>query len=485
MIEVDSAEKQVNVPPPTSAAPFASVRRLFESARAGEIVPSVLVELAEHVGSSIVMIYDLTPASRRIRFNAKLSPPLPFDPETGPLSDQALHPWLDRLAAGRSVTISIDELPPDDRPRLAVYGTRSVIFAPLQPHRSLTSLLAVASPSAPADLPASAQALVELTAQTLSAALARPAAPGTAELHADQRLTTILACAVDSILVIDEQGTILFFSPPFALGPDSPPAIDLGDNAFSFVHPDDQSKIQRAMGELLREPGSIYSVELRLKQSDGSWRYFDTIGTNQLDNPAVNGIVITAHDVTERKELEQRLNWQASHDPLTKLPNRSLLLNDLEHALARIERTDETIALLYLDLDGFKAINDSLGHPAGDRFLILIAERLRATVRVGETVARLGGDEFTVLLEGLSDPSDAERAAERILAALSSTVAIGNQSLAVTTSIGISVATNHATTAEEMLSEADTALYAAKRAGKARYMRFAAALRATDDLNPC
>jgi diguanylate cyclase (GGDEF)-like protein/PAS domain S-box-containing protein len=486
MIEVDSAEKRVNVPSATSAAPFAAVRRLFESARPAEIVPSVLVELAEHVGSSIVMIYDLTPATGHIRFNAKLSPPLPFDPETGPLSGEALEPWLDQLAAGCSVTIALEDLPPDDRPRLAVYGTRSIVLTPLKPQRSLTSLLAVASPLAPANLPSSACALIDLTAQTLSAALARRTAPSTAELHADQRLTTILAYAVDSIVVLDADGTILFHSPSFVLGSSAPFEGALGESAFSFVHPDDQPRIQRTMGELLSEPGCIRSVELRLKQDDGSWRYYDTIGTNQLDNPAVNGIVITAHDVTERKELEQRLNWQALHDPLTKLPNRSLLLNDLEHALARIERTDETIALLYLDLDGFKAINDSLGHPAGDQFLILIGERLRSTVRVGETVARFGGDEFTVLLEGLSDPVDAERAADRILAALSSTVYLGNQPLAITTSIGISVATNHATTAEDMLSEADTALYAAKRAGKARYVRFAAALRATDDdLNPC
>lgn len=487
MIEVDSAEKRVNSTSSASAAPFAAVRRLFDGSPPRQVVPSLLVELAHAVGSSIAMLYDLTPTTRRIRFNAELSPPLPFDPETGPLSGDTIRSWFDRLAAGHSVTIALEDLPPDDRPRLAVYGTRSVMLAPLLPNATLSGLLAVASPFAPTELPASARGLVELAAQTLSAALARRVVTGTAELHADQRLTTILAYAVDSIVVLDEQGTILFHSPSFALGPGAPFEGALGENAFSFVHPDDQPRIQRAMGELLREPGGIRSVELRLRQDDGSWRYYDTIGTNQLNNPSVNGIVITAHDVTERKELEQRLNWQALHDPLTKLPNRSLLLNDLEHALARIERTDETIALLFLDLDGFKAINDSLGHPAGDQFLILIGERLRATVRVGETVARLGGDEFTVLLEGLSDPLDAERAADRILAALSSTVYLGNQPLTITTSIGISIATNHATTAEDMLSDADTALYAAKRAGKARYMRFAPTLRTapTDDLNPC
>jgi diguanylate cyclase (GGDEF)-like protein/PAS domain S-box-containing protein len=487
MIEVNSTEKGIKPRAPVHAAPFAAVRRLYDGAQAREIVPSVLVELARYIDSSITMLYDVVPQTRQIRFNAELSPPLPFDPKTGPLSNDAIHPWFDRLATGRSVTITLDELPPVDRPHLAIYGMRSLMLAPVLPHAALTGLLAVASPLDPVDIPASALGLVEMTAQTLSATLARRSPVGTAELHADQRLTTILAYAVDTIVVLDEQGTILFHSPSFALGPGAPFEGALGQNAFNYIHPDDQPRIQRALGELMSEPGGIRSVELRLKQDDGSWRYYDTIGTNQLDNPAVNGIVITAHDVTERKELEQRLNWQALHDPLTKLPNRSLLLNDLEHALARIERTDETIALLYLDLDGFKTINDSLGHPAGDQFLILIGERLRATVRVGETVARLGGDEFTVLLEGLSDPADAERAADRILAALSSTVYLGNQPLTISTSIGISIATNHATTAEDMLSEADTALYAAKRAGKARYMRFAPGLRVSgvDELNPC
>lgn len=487
MTEVDPTGKGTNSRTPMRAAPFAAVRRLYDGVQVREILPSVLAELAVYVDSSIAMLYDVVPQTRQIRFNAELSPPLPFDPESGPLSNDAMYPWFDRLATGRSVTIALDDLPPHDRPALAIYGTRSLILAPLLPHATLTGLLAVATPLAPNDVPASARGLVEMTAQTLSAAMARRSAVGTAELHADQRLTTILAYAVDSIVVLDEQGTILFHSPSFALGPGAPFEGALGENAFSFVHPDDQLRIQHAMGELLHEPGGIRSVELRLKQDDGSWRYYDTIGTNQLDNPAVNGIVITAHDVTERKELEQRLNWQALHDPLTKLPNRSLLLNDLEHALARIVRTDETIALLYLDLDGFKEINDSFGHPAGDQFLILIAERLRASVRVGETVARLGGDEFIVLLEGLADPLDAERAADRVVAALASPVYLGNRPLTITTSIGISVATNHAKTAEEMLSEADTALYAAKRAGKARYMRFTPALRISggDDLNPC
>jgi PAS domain S-box-containing protein len=422
MIDVNSTDKRANPAAPTGALPFAAVRRLLDGAPPREVLPTLLSELARYLGSSIAMFYDVVPQMRQIRFNAELSPPLPFDPQTGALSNETTQPWFDRLASGRSVTIALENLPATDRGRLAIYGTRSIILAPVRPHATLAGLLALATPHPPEELPASAYALAEMSAQTLGAALGRRSAIGTAELHADQRLTTILAYAVDSIVVLDEHGTILFHSPSFALGSGAPFDGALGENAFSFVHPDDQPRIQRTLGELLHEPGGIRSVELRLKQDDGSWRYYDAIGTNQLDNPAVNGIVITAHDVTERKELEQRLNWQALHDPLTKLPNRSLLLNDLEHALARIERTDEMIALLFLDLDGFKTINDSFGHPAGDQFLIQVGERLRATVRVGETVARLGGDEFTVLLEGLSDPADAERAADRILVALSSTV---------------------------------------------------------------
>ena len=477
MFEVDPGDNHVHSPALAGVDSFSVVRRLFNDARPRTIVPSLLIELTRHFGSSIAMVYDLTLADRQIHFNAELSPPLPFDPGTGPLSNDAVGHWFDRLAAGAAVTLAIDDLPKSDRTRLAVYETRSVLLVPLMPNGTVTGVLAVAVPLSPTQLPDSARGLVEMTAQVLSAALARRFIPGTAELHADQRLTTILAYAVDTIVVLDEQGTILFHSPSFVPDPGAPLENALGENAFGFIHPDDQPRIQHALGELLREPGGIRSVELRLRQDDGSWRYYDTIGTNQLENPAINGIVITAHDVTERKELEQRLHWQALHDPLTKLPNRSLLLNDLVHALARIERTDEMIALLYLDLDGFKMINDSFGHPAGDQFLVLVGERLRTTVRVGETVARLGGDEFIVLLEGLSDPADAERAADRILKALSDTIYLNNQPFAITTSIGIAVATNHTTTAEEMLSEADTALYAAKRAGRARFMRFDPSLR--------
>ncbi|HEX3723641.1 MAG TPA: diguanylate cyclase, partial [Nitrolancea sp.] len=263
-----------------------------------------------------------------------------------------------------------------------------------------------------------------------------------------------------------------------------------GGSALSFVHPHDLPRIQNVMTELVQEPGGMRSVEMRLRQTDGSWRYYDAIGTNQLNNPDINGIVVTAHDITERKELEQRLNWQALHDPLTNLANRSLLLNDLAHALARIERNDEMVALLYLDIDGFKEVNDSLGHPAGDQLLILIGERLQSSVRAGETVARLGGDEFVVLLEGLARPADAERAASRILATLRVPVYLDSQPIAITSSIGISVAANRSIDPTEMLIEADTALYAAKRIGRARSVRYSLNLRrasanpASNDSNP-
>ena len=160
-------------------------------------------------------------------------------------------------------------------------------------------------------------------------------------------------------------------------------------------------------------------LELRQHRKDGIPIDIE-LSTTPLRTTAgeLAGTIKVAADISDRKRLEQQLRHQAFHDVLTGLPNRALFQDRLEHALARIARSERLLAVLLLDSDGFKTINDSLGHAAGDELLGVVAERLRAAVRPGDTVARLGGDEFVVLLEDAADPGEAVAVAERLLATL-------------------------------------------------------------------
>jgi diguanylate cyclase (GGDEF)-like protein len=183
---------------------------------------------------------------------------------------------------------------------------------------------------------------------------------------------------------------------------------------------------------------------------------------------AVGGLVLRLRDASEQRELESQLRERALHDALTGLPNRALFLDRIEQALQRAGRDDELVSVAFVDLDDFKSVNDTLGHAAGDELLVGVADRLRATLRGMDTAARLGGDEFAVLLAGLPEHAEVVRVAERLLDALSMPHELGGQQRHVLPSIGISIGGDGAT-AEDLMRQADAAMYAAKRGGKARY----------------
>jgi diguanylate cyclase (GGDEF)-like protein len=174
---------------------------------------------------------------------------------------------------------------------------------------------------------------------------------------------------------------------------------------------------------------------------------------------------------TDRKQIDE-LSRQAFHDSLTDLPNRSLFADRLSHALARTRRGNRAVAVLLLDLDGFKEINDSYGHEAGDKVLIAVAQRLRGCLRPGDTVARLGGDEFTILLEDIASVSEATRVAERIESSLQTPFVVEGQETRVTTSIGIALNEPGHGEPSTLLRNADAAMYRAKHGGSGRYEVF-------------
>ncbi|QYJ15822.1 hypothetical protein Rxycam_01650 [Rubrobacter xylanophilus DSM 9941] len=238
------------------------------------------------------------------------------------------------------------------------------------------------------------------------------------------------------------------------------------------LHPEDRESVlaAHARANARAEP---LELEYRLIARDGRvvWvRDSSIVLMDEEGNPRWRqGLMV---DVTEQKNLEQRLVHLAFHDPLTGLPNRALFMDRLKHALARAGRSGDVLAVLFIDLDNFKFINDSLGHEAGDRLLVAVARRLSGATRPGDTVARLGGDEFTVLLEGIADGGEAMRAAERVAEVLRDPFRVAGRELFVSASVGISVSAAGSGSVEDLMRGADLAMYEAKREGKNRYRVF-------------
>jgi diguanylate cyclase (GGDEF)-like protein/PAS domain S-box-containing protein len=251
----------------------------------------------------------------------------------------------------------------------------------------------------------------------------------------------------------------------------------LGRRFDHFVHPEDAMLAERRLQEALDEPGTPVRMEVRVGGPE-EWRWTEVTVGNRLDDPNLEALVVTLHDVSERKQAESLLAHRAMHDPLTGLPNRNLLIDRLGHALARTDRHPAGVAVLFCDLDRFKTINDSLGHDAGDRLLVLVAERLRRALRPADTVARFGGDEFIILCEDVQSEGDALSVGQRILEELAAPFDLGVGEVFASTSIGIAIASGHTDRAETLIQHADVAMFKAKDRGRNRFELYDDKLRA-------
>ncbi len=283
--------------------------------------------------------------------------------------------------------------------------------------------------------------------------------------QSEERFRTLVQNSSDLIAVVDLDTTIRYQSPSVerVLGY-RPEELD-GQRLVDLVHPDDVPRVIALVNETAARAGSSAPAEWRVRRRDGQGFFAEVIGTNLLADPTIQGLVLTIRDIQERKRLEEQLTHQAFHDPLTQLANRALLSNRVEHARARSLRDGRPCAVLLLDLDDFKAINDSLGHVAGDQVLAEIGRRLETCIRAGDTAARLGGDEFALLLEGTDDPSSAREVAHRITAALRPPVRLDQREVFLTCSMGLAISTPEEGEGE-LLGNADVALYLAKGKGK-------------------
>ncbi|HEX3277143.1 MAG TPA: EAL domain-containing protein [Thermoleophilaceae bacterium] len=245
------------------------------------------------------------------------------------------------------------------------------------------------------------------------------------------------------------------------------PADDvLGDGLREFVHPDDLPAVEAAAAT-----GHHADLTIRVHNRFDEWRHLEAHVTDLRDERQVRGVVFNARDVTERVGLEAQLTRQAFHDALTDLANRALFRDRLDQALVRSGRSEEMLAVLLVDLDGFKQVNDSLGHDAGDELLRQVAARFSRLVRPSDTLARLGGDEFAILLDGAGEPQAVE-VAERMIDSLDEPLPIADRALTLGASVGVVVHPGGAASSEDLLRDADIAMYAAKEAGRGRYEVF-------------
>jgi len=258
---------------------------------------------------------------------------------------------------------------------------------------------------------------------------------------------------------------------------------DIGTTPFEWfrrVHPDDLAQVQTLLQDHLEGRTPTFESEHRMRHKDRGYRWVLSRGLAVRNGSGRAYRMVGAQsDTTQRKLAEEQLIHDALHDALTGLPNRTLFVDRLSHRIKHSRREkDRLFGVLFLDLDRFKLVNDSMGHSAGDQLLVETARRLEQAVRPGDTVARLGGDEFAVLLEDVTEPGDAVRVAERIQGSLKNPIKLENQEVVSTASIGIAMSQTGYEKAEDVLRDADTAMYRAKSEGRARHEVFDSAMHA-------
>jgi len=294
--------------------------------------------------------------------------------------------------------------------------------------------------------------------------------------RSEERFRSLVQNSSDVISIIDQRGQLLYQSPSIAGVFGYTPDELTGAHVGVWLHHEDALGATACIQQVLQEPSVQRVAQWRVWHKDGSWRMTESTVKNLLSDPNVGGILLNTRDISERKTLEEQIVYQAFHDPLTGLANRALFRTRVSDALLEQTVSGEPLAVLFLDLDGFKTINDSLGHTAGDQLLVAVADRLRMAVGADDTAARLGGDEFGVLLRGAGE-REGTAMADRVLNLMQAPFQVQRKEVFIHASMGIATCLPEGRLrAEDLLRNADAAMYAAKGLGRGRYELFHASM---------
>ena len=301
---------------------------------------------------------------------------------------------------------------------------------------------------------------------------------GSREQERERRIAAeVMHDMAEGVVVVDDQFHFVTVNPAFTRmsGYESSDVVGLDSGLLNSEQHD--AAFYEQSRAAISEQGH-WTGEMWQKRKDGH-EFLCSVQAHAIVEPVTQRrmYVLVASDITDRRRIEQELRYLANYDTLTNLPNRTLLSERLSRAIVRARRQGTGVALLFLDLDRFKDVNDSLGHATGDRILRMAAQRLQQAAGASHTVARIGGDEFTVLLEDLAEGGEAERCAQRIIEAFDEPLLLDDrQEIVVTPSIGISLYPEHAQVPTDLLKNADTAMYQAKSAGRRTFMRYTEAM---------
>ncbi|MFJ7987319.1 aminotransferase class I/II-fold pyridoxal phosphate-dependent enzyme [Streptomyces sp. NPDC096351] len=392
----------------------------------------------------------------------------PADPPGAPPEDPG-YPWPEILSDGTRL-LPVSRLDPAVAAELApepyVLLCPLELQAPAGPEPLLGVLLIAGPEKKLAEISGPAQSLASQAALALERfALSEEVNRRTSEAY----FRTLVHNTSDVILIVDDDDTVRYASPSAEtlFGRTLLPGTPLTD----LVAPADTAAALRVLADARTRPAVDARDDWKLLHGGSADLEVEVRVSNLRDEHTVHGLVLTLRDVTEQRKLERELTHRAFHDSLTGLPNRVLLLERVERALLRGRRESTLTCMLFVDLDDFKVVNDTMGHSVGDELLVAVARRLTSVLRLTDTAARLGGDEFAVLIEGAREPRDAEALAAEIVHTLSQPFHLADGAVSVSTSVGVATVLDSAH-AEELLGHADLALYAAKAAGKKRWRLF-------------